>query len=462
MARSDQSGSTPQVRASQLLKVPSVWVLPAATLSVVVFLISLIYVGSFVDPLGQLHGLPVLVVNDDRGATVGTTRLDLGQQVVGGLTHSSQVTRRLSLAVVPLADATATMDIGGAYATVVIPPTFTRSLVALAGVVPLAPGTPAQATITLLTNQRLGSIGTGLAGGVIQPAVAAISHRVGRTLLSASRPVNRANPILRAKITDPIALATVIYRPLPPHSALGLSAFYIALLALMCGFLGATTVNATIDAALGFGTSDVGPRWQQRIPVSISRWQTLLAKWGVAVVLSPLFTGLLLLVAIGIVHMDAPSVGYLWLFTSLAAITVAVGTLTLCAVLGTLGQLVAILVFLYLGLASWGGTVPLQAIPGVFQVVAQVEPLRQIVDGVRAILFFGAQGQAGLTHALVVVGIDLVFGVIVGALVTTWYDRRGLHRMQSDILAYVTRSVRAYGSTRADQPASGPAVDPDR
>lgn len=239
------------------------WVLPAATLSVVVFLISLIYVGSFVDPLGNLHGLPVLVVNDDRGATVGTTRLDLGQQVVVGLTHSSQVTSRLSLEVVPLADATAKMDIGGAYATVVLPPTFTRSLVALAGVVPLSPGTPAQATITLLTNQRLGSIGTGLASGVIQPAVAAISHRVGRTLLSSSRPVNRANPILRAKITDPIALATVIYRPLPPHSALGLSAFYIALLALMCGFLGATTVNSTIDAALGFGTSDVGPRWQQ-------------------------------------------------------------------------------------------------------------------------------------------------------------------------------------------------------
>ncbi len=196
--------------------------------------------------------------------------------------------------------------------------------------------------------------------------------------------------------------------------------------------------------------------------MSISRWQTLLAKWGVAVVLSPLFTGLLLLVAIGIVHMDAPYVGYLWLFTSLAAITVAVGTLTLFAVLGTLGQLVAILVFLYLGLASSGGTVPLQAIPGVFQVLAQVEPLRQIVDGVRAILFFGAQGQAGLTHAMVVVGIDLVFGVIVGVLVTTWYDRRGLHRMQPDVLEYVTRSVRAYSSTRTDQPASGPAVDSDR
>jgi hypothetical protein len=37
--------------------------------------------------------------------------------------------------------------------------------------------------------------------------------------------------------SDPITLTPVPYRPLPPHSALGLSAFYISLLSIMCGFL---------------------------------------------------------------------------------------------------------------------------------------------------------------------------------------------------------------------------------
>jgi hypothetical protein len=80
-------------------------------------------------------------------------------------------------------------------------------------------------------------------------------------------------------LADPITLSSVEYRPLPPDSALGLSAFYIALLTLMCGFLAGTIINATVDAATGYATTEIGPRWRQRAPLPINRWQTLLTKW---------------------------------------------------------------------------------------------------------------------------------------------------------------------------------------
>jgi hypothetical protein len=68
-------GGTPRrafpVRASDLLKVRAVWILPLVLGSVVV-LITAFYVGSVVDPLANLHGLPVTVVNQDRGAMIGT------------------------------------------------------------------------------------------------------------------------------------------------------------------------------------------------------------------------------------------------------------------------------------------------------------------------------------------------------------------------------------------------------
>jgi hypothetical protein len=54
-------------------------------------------------------------------------------------------------------------------------------------------------------------------------------------------------------------LTPVAYRPLPDHSAVGLSAFYIALLAIMAGFLGATLINSSVDGALGYATTEVGP-----------------------------------------------------------------------------------------------------------------------------------------------------------------------------------------------------------
>ena len=102
----------------------------------------------------------------------------------------------------------------------------------------------------------------------------------------------------------------------------------------MCGFLGAILINTTVDAALGYGTTEIGPKWSQRLPVAISRWHTLMAKWVVALVVVPVLVGVLLLVAVGLLGMNAPFIGVLWLFASFAAITIAFGTLVLFAALG--------------------------------------------------------------------------------------------------------------------------------
>src|SRR6202041_1379968 len=138
---------------------------------------------------------------------------------------------------------------------------------------------------------------------------------------------------------------------------------------------------------------------------------------------------LLLCVAVGILGMDAPHLVELWLFAWFAAATIAIGTLVLFAALGLAGQLVALLVFVYLALASSGGTVPLQALGGFYRFVANFEPLRQILGGVRAILYFNASGDAGLNRGLILTAIGLVFWVLVGAGVTIWYDRKGLDRL---------------------------------
>ena len=102
----------------------------------------------------------------------------------------------------------------------------------------------------------------------------------------------------------------------------------------MCGFLGGAIVNSSVDAYLGYASTEVGPRWSQRRPVPISRWQTLIIKWVIAAVLAGLTTGLMLLVAAGLLRMDAPHAGLLWLLTWLAAASVTEGTIVLFAVLG--------------------------------------------------------------------------------------------------------------------------------
>ena len=182
-----------------------------------------------------------------------------------------------------------------------------------------------------------------------------------------------------------------------------------------------------------------------------------------AVPFTLILTGLMLATADRILGMDTPHFWLLWLLTWFAATVVALGTLVLFAAFGTLGQVFGILVFVYLALASSGGTVPLQALPGFFRFIANFEPLRQILDGVRAILYFNARGDAGLTRAFVATSAGLVFWVALGILFTTWYDRKKLYRMPPELLEYVDQAVRGYtdqkpGSTKSVPPEPGPSL----
>jgi YhgE/Pip-like protein len=451
------------VRASQILSVPKIWVIPLVLAALFIALMATIYMGSVIDPTAQLRGLPVAVVNEDTGATAGGRQIRTGVSIVHALAGSADVSRRLRLESVSLAEATSEMDRGAAYATLVIPPTLSRSVVLAVGARPSGGARPpARPTLTLLENGRLGSLGVNLAAGVIAPAIAAISPEIGKHLIPLSSPASRANPIVFAQLSDPLVLTTEAYRPLPSHSALGLSAFYVSLIAIMSGFVGATLINSSIDGALGYTATELGPRWRHRRPIPINRKQTLMTKWALAVVATPLLTGILLLIAVGALRMYAPNIGYLWPWLALSALMISFGTLALLAALGALGQLVAMILLVYLSLASSGGTVPIQALPEVFRQVGEVEPLRNVLQGSRAILYFGARGDAGLTHSITVIGLELLFWALVGLGITAWYDHKKLYRLSPEILGAINEAInRQIHPEAPDAPATELATGPE-
>ena len=79
----------------QLLRVRAVWTMPLAVSGVLVFLMTLFYIGSVVNPVGHLSGLPVALVNQDQGETVLGRRVDIGAEVVSGLVGSHAVSSLL-------------------------------------------------------------------------------------------------------------------------------------------------------------------------------------------------------------------------------------------------------------------------------------------------------------------------------------------------------------------------------
>jgi YhgE/Pip-like protein len=450
--------TTVERRAAQLLKDKQVWAFPLGVGSVLVVLMTLFYFGSIVDPTAHLHGLPVIVVDQDVGATTTSGRVDLGDQVVDALTKTPAVTDRLAVRALSLSDAEVEMNKGAAYASVVVPSGFTASVLALVGGPGTASSSASLPTVELMANTRAGTLGVSLAEGVLEPALADVSRSIGKHLEAEAAP---AGPD-RALLANPVTVSAETYRPLPAHVGLGLSAFYISLLIMMCGFLGATIVNTAVDSSLGYATSEIGPRWSQKLPRTITRWQTLVAKWVIAVPATLLFTGLLMGMAAGLLRMDAPHWPELWMYGWFAAAVVSIGTLALFAVLGALGQLLALIVFVYLALASSGGTVPLQALPGFFRFVASFEPLRQIVGAVRAVLYFNGAGDAGLDRGLLLTSIGLVFWVAVGTIVTLWYDKKGFHRLRPELVELIAASAQAYrdASPSAEATGSPPAGSP--
>jgi YhgE/Pip-like protein len=116
------------VRARQILKVPKIWLIPLILAAVFISLMATIYMGSVIDPTAHLHGLPVAVVNEDTGATVGGRQIRTGDSIVQALSGSPGVSRRLRLESVSLAEARSRMDRAAVYATLVIPPTPRLSL----------------------------------------------------------------------------------------------------------------------------------------------------------------------------------------------------------------------------------------------------------------------------------------------------------------------------------------------
>jgi YhgE/Pip-like protein len=439
------------------LRVRTIWLIPLVTASVVVAAMTALYIWSVVNPLAHLRGLPVAIVNQDRGATIGAQHLEAGQQVQAGLLGAPAVTHWLHLEVSSLPQAERAMSRGDLYAAVVIPPDFTTSLLSVS--VLNTPGAT-QPQIQMLTNQRAGTIGVQLATGILQPALAAASHQIGQRL-TALVPATARTGATKVMLADPVTVTISQYRPLGPSTALGLSPFYMALLTLFCGFLGATIVNSVVDGGLGYATTEAGPRWSQRPPVPINRWQTLLVKWAIVVALTAVLTAVVLVVAAGVLGMDAPHPALLWLFTWLCAASVGVGTIVLFAVAGTFGQLIGLLIFVYAGLASAGGTVPVEALPGFFRFLSNFEPLRQVLAGTRSIMYFNARADAGLTRGTLAAGLGLLFWLAVGTAMVKWYDRKRFYRLDPDILTYVSTSVQDYKTQHATTAApSGPTQPP--
>ncbi|MGW2721231.1 YhgE/Pip domain-containing protein [Streptomyces sp. NPDC001492] len=413
--------ASPQARAVTLLGRPKLWLMPTVLTGLLAFLLALLYMGGIVNPQRDLHHLPIALVNADTGTPPAGQKQNAGTQIAAAITADTS-NDKAEWRTRSLAQAQDDLDSGKVYGALVIPSDFTASITALT-----TPGATARPTMTVLTNPGKGSLGSSLASQITTAAAHQASQTIGRQLTAAVG--KQANSTTRLLLADPVNVVTQVGHPIGSHSGLGLSAFYYTLLLVLAGFLGGNVISNAVDTALGYADNEIGPWHTRRPTVPINRTQTLLLKMAMTAGITVLSVSLVMLATIGILGMDATHIPLLWIYSYCASLAVGLGVQAINAAFGGIGQLVSMFVFIVLGLPSSGATVPLQAIPGFYRFLSHFEPMRQLSDGVRAILYFEARGDAGLTRSWIMIAIGAALGLLFGFAMTRYYDRKGHQRL---------------------------------
>ncbi|WPW32151.1 DUF3533 domain-containing protein [Streptomyces atratus] len=420
--------------ARGLLRRRSLWLPSALILGMLSFVLSLLYLGANNDPVGSMKDMPIALVNADQGTQVAGKQINLGAQITSQITGSADLKDKVSWKQVDRRTADDLLGKGKVFGALVIPDNFSASVAALAGPLQHDPHPPA---MTVLTNPAAGSFGSSMAAEINRKVVQTTSAQVGRQLSqqaekqaasgSAERPT-APGAAAQLMIADPVKATIEEGHPLGHHSGLGLSSFFYTLVLVLGGMLGANVIHTQVDTALGYIASDKGPFRTVKPVQHISRVRHFAVSSVLMVVLSMLTSALAMAAAVGIIGIDASHLLLLWIFGTCATAAMGITALALLAVLGTPGPLVTMLVLIGLAIPSAGATIPLQALPGFYRFLADFEPFRQVVDGVRSILYFGAQADAGLGRAWTMVGIGFAASLLLGLAVTRLYDRKGLHR----------------------------------
>ena len=425
------------------------WALPVVVTLALMSALCALYLGGIVNPMTNLRHFPIAVVNEDSAP--------LGAQITDGLVRGLDKDK-FDVRVVSHDEARRLLDTAQVYAELVIPPTFSSTLREF-GASAVRPGHATRPSVTISTNPRAGTLGSSIAGQTLAQAMAVANGKVGQRLTADVAAETGGAPLTGASalgLANPIDVKTSVYNALPNGTGNGLSAFYFALLLLLAGFTGSVVVSTLVDALLGYVPAEWGPVYRFAEQVKISRLQTLLFKWAIMVLLALLTSAVYLAIAHGL-GMPIPLGWELWAYGVFAIVAVGITSSSLLSVLGSMGLLVSMLIFVILGLPSAGATVPLEATPPFFRWLAEFEPMHQVFLGVRSLLYLDGRADAGLSQALWLTALGLVIGLLLGGIITHLYDRKGFHRIPGAVELAIAAEHQAQHQARLskrESPAS--------
>ena len=449
-ARERSGGQRPRTQPAGAYLSPRLWLLPVVVLLLLGGAGTALYIGGLGSPGNHLDHFPIAVVNEDRGADSPTGGSEnLGRNITDQMEQAFSSSDEIDLRVLSWDEARDQMGKGQIHGAVVIPETFSADANALVSGA-LTDTEVTRPSLTVYTNPLAGPLASSLATNAITPAVDQADKGLGEQLTAAAqtaqtaaqadlqRQLERVGADLPAQLeqqvaprvagtaadllAEPIAVRTSVYNPPQEGTALGMGAFFYSVLLMVVGLSGSVALHFLVDSRLGVTPVELGPRFVLGPQMRQGRWSTYLLKWGI-VVLGALPTAGLMMWVAAAVGMPIPHGGWFFLTTWLSIVTVSAVTLALITLLGSAGMIVSLIYVVFMGLPAASGVVPLEALPGFFRFIARGEPLYQMTMANRAVLYFDAQGDAGLQSGIIGMLVLILIAVVAALICSVIYDR---------------------------------------
>ncbi|ABG94901.1 conserved hypothetical protein [Rhodococcus jostii RHA1] len=394
---------------------PRTWIASVTILILLGLTLPAVYLGGTIDPQGDLKDLPVALVVEPQTVQLGAA--SPADAVADGIEQHVD-DNKITLMAMSTDEADHQMRNGHIVGIIRIPNDFNAQVGALTRP---GPGAPTHPVVHLDTTSRSGAMTAGLFTGNVGPVVEGVRTALGRQLMATGgAPVDTATA---TALATPFAIAIAPLDPLPSHTGLGTSVFYLAIVLIIVAFIGASAVHPLIDTVIGFIPQETGPRVRRNPYRHLSRTRALILKWLVMLAATPPTTAAILLVAGPWLGMPLVSPLTLWLFATATVAAVGVGGLTVFALFGSFGPLVNTFFFVALAMTSSGGAIPLQATPDFFRAIAPFEPMRAVVNGLRSILYFDSTPGSGMEPAWWYLLVLAAISIATGLIATRVFDR---------------------------------------
>ncbi|RHW36717.1 ABC transporter permease [Lysinibacillus yapensis] len=380
----------------KILRLRTTW-FPIWLISVLMLIMICIYLPAFGGGTNNLTNAPLIVVNEDKGPAGDDILLYLVDKYNG---HSFKwsVVGNQEQAMQDIRD-------NEAYGALVIPSDFSNQLDELHEVIVNDTGKTEAATLKILLNEGVGPTATMIADNTLQQVVTAASAEFSRNLKQELKQKGLSVSADKVGLAEnPVKAATVNALGISKNLNNGMTPFVLVLISSIAGIMGANMIYGYLQR--GNGTlKNTG------IPLSNSQLLKMELLFGAMLAFGVAAASQLAVFGFfGSTH--ASSIWIIFIFCFFCCYTMYLVFKTLALLFGGWGMLVMFPVNI-MGIFSSGGALPLSTLPEVHRVFSAILPTRYMVDGMRALLYYGGRMQAGLGSALLAISIYFVAAIII-------------------------------------------------